>query len=95
MTNANKEIITDSLYGYLDKYVAKSELDNTCMNMDIGFDDNSDLDSELLDEAIKIARRYLNNVVKDPFAENADAIFNNIVTFALNDIQKQITDSYI
>ena len=95
MTDANKTIIIDSLYEYLDKYVAKSELDNTCMNMDNGFDDNSSLDPDLLSQAIKDARKYLNNVIKDPFAENADAIFNNAVTFALNDIQKQISDSYI
>lgn len=95
MTNTNKEIITNSLYSYLDKYVAKSELDNACMNMDNGFDDNSSLDPDLLDQAINGARKYLNNVIKDPFAENADAIFNNTVTFALNNIQKQISDSYI
>ena len=95
MTNANKEIIIDNLYSYLDKYVSKYELDNTCRNMDIGFDDNNTLNPELLDEAITDARNFLNNITKDPFAENADAIYNNAINFALNDIQKQITDSYI
>ena len=95
MTNANKEIITDNLYSYLDKYVSKYELDNACRNMDIGFDDNNTLNPELLDEAITDARNFLNNITKDPFAENADAIYNNAINFALNDIQKQITDSYI
>lgn len=95
MTNANKEIIIDNLYSYLDKYVSKYELDNTCRNMDIGFDDNNTLNPELLDEAITDARNFLNNITEDPFAENADAIYNNAINFALNDIQKQITDSYI